>query len=376
MEAASEISTPDSTMPPARRRRAALVLVCVIAAGLASTTLATVVFHGAAMESETRRRVETLSAIAGLLRTDLLRISSLVGGFQAWVGETGFDDPLAFEAYYATATRYLDTVPWRAAFVAQLLPRAELATRVAELESRRARYDASGYPALNVFPDSEAAVAAPVFLVESDGGRARVFGFDLASEDIRRRKLLAALETGRPVLTAPVTPSPDADLDPSEAPRGLILFAPVRRTGAGGRSEAGVVGFGIMHEALVGNAVGRVTGQDMDGRIVISAVADAETATSVEVSRESMLRVRFLDQLWEIDFERATAGASTRSFGAGLVFLFGLVATDPDAAHARRAAASGGRAGRKDPGTRTHARRDRRRLSRRRARSPDRRRRP
>ena len=304
--------------------RTALFLVAVL--GLLVTGVGAALSQGASAQEQARRRDERVFAIRSLLQADLLRVTTLVGGFVAWVEGTGLDDPMAFAAYHQRATRYLDTIPWRAVAVAEVLPRDRLAARLAELEDRRILYDAARYPRLEVFPDSDAPIAAPVLAVEPRASRRRVFGFDMASESVRRSAVLQALESARPVLTPPLELSQDTDaVAPAE--RSVLLLAPVQLPRERGEDQRGIVAFGLTPARLIADAIGRTSGQAIAWELSFGPGAGAADRIEVETVAAQLLQVHILDQVWNVELAFDARPGPRIAPGTALVILLGLLAT-------------------------------------------------
>jgi signal transduction histidine kinase/ActR/RegA family two-component response regulator len=308
--------------------RGALVLVAL--AGVTATLVVAALFHAAEAQEQARRRDETVFAVRSLLQGDLLRVTTLVGGFAAWVEETGFDDPMAFEAYYLRATRYLDGTPWQAVAAVEVLPRSQLRARLAEVDERRILYDAARYPRLEVFPLSPAALAAPTLMVEPRSRRSRVFGFDIASDPIRLEHALEALETGRPVLTPPLVLSQDTDTPDAGRRRGVLLLAPVRRARERREDQRGVVAISFVPELLVADAIRRASGQPLDWQLSIEAATRDETEQAQRVQvvavTSQLLHVQVLGQSWNVELA-FPEDPSPLTSDTSLVVLLGLVAT-------------------------------------------------
>ena len=322
--------------------RLAVALVAI--AGIALSLLVTSLFQAAAAQSETARRREAISAIGGALQADLLRLFNQVGGFTAWIEEFGYDDPLAFAAYYDRVTAYLESVPWRAVSVAQIIDRAELDARIAELEDRRILYDAARYPRLEVFPLAGTPLAAPVLMVEPRTSRSGVFGFDLASDAQRLALIERTLAGDVPILTPPLTLSQDRFGALPEAPLSTVVWVPLRRRVETGTDSLGLLTLSVTPEHLVAAAVARASAHAFEWDIRIETdmaspepLSGSERRIRVEHLEGDLLHAYVAGQRWEIQLRGGPPAASRQ--GSALVLVLSLLVTLLATALAQRVAA-------------------------------------
>lgn len=130
---------------------------------------------------------------------------------------------------------------------------------------------AVGYPEFRVFPPAAAgANSVVVDFVEPSAGNELIFGFDVASDPVRRAALDAARDSGRLVATAPV------QLLQEGGRRGFLLYLPVYRTTvlpdtapARRRHFAGVTTAAVSFEQMLADVLGGTTAERPKVRIQI-----------------------------------------------------------------------------------------------------------
>ena len=342
----SREEAPAASDPRRTVRRGHLAVAAIALLGLTLTLVCTALFHAAAAQADAARRAETVFAVRSLLQADLLRLFNQVGGFSAWIEETGFDDPMAFEAYHDRATRFMDNVPWRAVAVAAVLPRERLTASLAALDERRILYAAARYPRFELVPATDLDEVMPVLMVEPRENRTRVFGFDMASEARRRAAVRSALESGRPTLTPLLTLTQDASDDADERPPSALLVAPLRRAREDAGDDLGVVAFSFTPDRLVARAIARASGQALSYRLSVEAATqdpaasgpagEAPESIRVEEVGPQLLRARFFDQHWNIELTFTGEDTGSGDTGTLLVFVLGLLATGLALALTRR----------------------------------------
>jgi len=159
--------------------------------------------------------------------------------------------PSLYTKLYADVTRSATRVHERAmAFMPEMSAVSRIDAAVADFAPD---YEAVGYPAFQLFPDGFTEPLFPAVMVEPEGSRANVFGYNMGSSPARLAAAREALAQGVMTTSAPVALTQDADLSTAS----FLLLYPVYFANpdpATGASQ-GLLGAGLTPAALFNDHV-------------------------------------------------------------------------------------------------------------------------
>lgn len=250
--------SPIGTYPrPVVGRRQGLVVI-VVGVGLAATLATTT----AAQQNLHRSEASRLAGLAEE-RRDLIsrRVDTYVEalyGLRNFLRARGRVTRAEF-ADYVDVERFQERHPGtQIVSFDRAVPPDRLAAFVASVRTDTS-LDPGGHPTFSVHPDPGPGTAYVIDLVEPLRGNQRAFGFDMASDPVRKAAIEAARDSGEVVATPPLRLVQDDSGQP-----GLLLFLPVYATdeipvtaAARRRHFVGVLAVGLrIREVLVATLPG------------------------------------------------------------------------------------------------------------------------
>lgn len=133
-----------------------------------------------------------------------------------------------------------------------------------DLPAHVSQVRAEGFPQYAVHPEGTRETYAPIRLLEPfAGANLRAFGYDMASDPVRRTALERARDTGRPALSGRVTLVQETEQTKSQA--GILLFVPVYRAAVGTLQERQRALRGYVYAAFrMTDLMTSVLGRDFD----------------------------------------------------------------------------------------------------------------
>jgi PAS domain S-box-containing protein len=181
-----------------------IVLACLTSAAVPSAMLVSA-------STRTREFEERVLAqrAAGVAEKSVGGAVTVALATAAHVETSGLPSPSAFRTFVA-GLDLPDTAPGiRAIAVAPLMAPVDIPALEAALVLDGARHEA-GYPPFTAWPQAFGDdVSCPTRLVEPPEGNQRVHGHDFCTEPVRRVAAQAAMSTGQPVMSRPVTLAQD-----------------------------------------------------------------------------------------------------------------------------------------------------------------------